>query len=191
VGGFGSGRPGWRPIGEQLLRLDVRFLHRNDWLRTGLSFTLSWSWGGEPTASIGVTTSPDSIRLSYSTRAGEQVDELVDLDRTLCNYGGMRTWFLCPRCGRRVGVLFAGRRFWCRHCYGIAYAVENEDKISRLLRRSNKLRERVQAKAGTAYPVTFKPKGMHQRTFDRIRWEIEELEDSFWLAEAQRFGIAP
>ena len=93
------------------------------------------------------------------------------------------------RCGRRVAVLFGGKRFLCRHCHGIAYAVENEDAISRLLRRSNKLRERVKAKAGMAYPVTFKPKGMHQKTFDRIRWEIQELEASFWLAEARRFGF--
>lgn len=72
---------------------------------------------------------------------------------------------------------------------GIAYAVENEDKQSRVLRRSNKLRERVQARAGTAYPVTFKPTGMHQWTFDRIRWEIQELETSFWLRELCKLGI--
>lgn len=186
---MGRGRTGWRPVGEHMLRLDVRFLHRKDWLRPGLSFTLSWSWGGEPAASIGVFTNTDSIRLMYGTKDGEQVDALVDLDRTPCHYGGTRPWFLCPRCGRRVGVLFAGRRFWCRHCHGIAYAVENEDKLSRVLRRSNKLRERVQARAGTAYPVTFKPKGMHQRTFDRIRWEIHELETSFWLREFDKLGI--
>lgn len=189
MGGFGSGRPGWRPVGEDMLRLDVRFLHRNDWLRPGLSITLNWSWRGEPRASIGVTTSTDSIRLIYSTRDGEQVDETVYLDRTPCNYGGTRPWFWCPRCGRRVGVLFAGWRFRCRHCHGIAYAVENEDKLSRVLRRSNKLRERVGAKAGTAYPVTFKPKHMHQRTFDHIRWQIQEIELGFWMAMGERFNL--
>lgn len=189
MGGFGSGRPGWRTIGEHMLRLEVGFLHRNDWLRPGLSFTLSWSWRGEPRASIGVTTNTDFLRVFYSTRDDQHVDETVYLDRTPCNYGGMRTWFLCPRCGRRVGVLFAGRCFWCRHCHGIAYAVENEDKLSRVLRRSNKLRERAGARAGTAYPVMFKPKGMHQRTFDRIRWEIQELEKSFWLREFNKLGI--
>ena len=188
---MGRGRPGWRPVGEHMLRLDVRQLHRRDCLRPGRAFSWSWSWGGEPAGSISIFTSADSIRLSYSTRAGEHVDELVDLDRTSCNYGGERTWFLCPRCGRRVGVLFAGRRFWCRHCHGIAYAVENEDKLSRALRRSNKLRERVQARAGTAYPVTFKPKGMHQRTFDRIRWQIQEIELGFWLAMGERFNLTP
>ena len=189
MGGFGSGRTGWRRIAEHMLRLDVRVLHRRDYLRPGLAFLWNWSWGDEPAGSIAIFTSADSIRLMYGTRDGEQVDELVDLDRTACNYGGTRTWFRCPRCGRRVAVLFGGKRFWCRHCHCVAYAVENEDKISRLLRRSNKLRERVQAKAGTAYPVVFKPKGMHQKTFDRIRWEIQELEMSFWMHAAQRFGI--
>ena len=189
MGGFGSGRTGWRPVGEQMLRLDVRFLHRKGWLCPGMSLTLSWSWGGEPISSVGVATNADSIGLFYSTKDGEQVHLSVGLERTPCTYGGTRPWFLCPRCSRRVAVLFAGRRFWCRHCHGVAYAVENEDKLSRLLRRANTLRERVQARAGTAYPVAFKPKGMHQRTFDRIRWEIQELESSFWLREFEQLGI--
>ena len=188
---MGRGRTGWRPVGEHMLRLDVRQLHRRDCLRPGLAFSWSWSWGDEPAGSISIFTGADSIRLSYSTRAGEQVDELVDLDRTPCNYGGTRTWFRCPRCDRRVAVLFGGKRFWCRHCHGIAYAVENEDAMSRLLRRSNKLRERIKVKAGTAYPVTFKPKHMHQRTFDRIRWQIQEIELGFWLAMGERFNLTP
>jgi len=186
---MGRGRPGWRPVGEEILRLDVRKLHREGWLRPGLFFSLNWTMGGNPIGSISIFTSIDSISLTYSTRAGEHVDELVALDLTPCHFGGARTWFLCPRCGRRVAVLFAGRRFLCRHCHGIAYAAENEDAISRLLRRSNKLRERVKVRAGTAYSVTDKPKGMHWRTFDRIRWQIERIESAFWMAEARRFNI--
>jgi hypothetical protein len=186
---MGRGRPGWRPVGEEMLRLDVRKLHREGWLRPGLSFTLNWSIEGNPVASIIIFTNTDSVRLMYGTKDGEHVDDLVDLDWTLCNYGGTRTWFLCPRCSRRVAVLFAGRRFWCRHCHGIAYAVENEDAMSRMLRRSNKLRERVKVRAGTAYPVTFKPKHMHQRTFDRIRWQIQGIEAGFWMAAAERFNF--
>lgn len=189
MGGSGSGRPGWRRVGEEMLRLDVRQLHRRDCLRPGLAFSWNWTWGDEPAGSISIFTSTDSIRLMYGTKDGEQVDELVDLDRTPCNYGGTRPWFRCPRCDRRVGVLFGGLRFWCRHCHGIAYAVENEDAMSRLLRRSNKLRERVKVKAGTAYPVTDKPKGMHWRTFDRIRWQIQGIEAAFWMAAAERFNI--
>ena len=186
---MGRGRPGWRPVGEEMLRLDVRQLHREGWLRPGLSFSLNWTMGGNPIGSISIFTSTGSISLSYSTRAGEQVNEFVALDLTPCHFGGARPWFLCPRCGRRVGVLFGGKRFWCRHCHGIAYAVENEDAMSRLLRRSNKLRERVKVRAGTAYPVTDKPKGMHWRTFDRIRWQIQGIEAGFWMAAAERFNI--
>ena len=191
MGGSGSGRPGWRRVGEEMLRLDVRQLHRRDCLRPGLAFSWNWSWGDEPAGSISIFTSTDSIRLMYGTKDGEQVDELVALDLTPCHFGGSRPWFLCPRCGRRVGVLFGGRRFWCRHCHGVAYAVENEDAMSRLLRRSNKLRERIKVRAGTAYPVTFKPKHMHQQTFDRIRWQIQKLESAFWMAAAERFNLMP
>lgn len=87
----GGGRSGKRPVGEHMLRLDVRFLHRNDWLRPGLSIPLNWFWWGEPVASVSVVTSPDSIYLLYSTRDGEHVDETVLLNRTPCHYGGTRT----------------------------------------------------------------------------------------------------
>ena len=152
MGGFGSGRSGWRPIAEHMLRLDVRRLHREGWLRPGLAFTLKWSWRDEPAGNICIVTNTDSIRLLYTHGSGENretMDYPVNLDWTPCNYGGTRTWFLCPRCGRRVGVLFGGKRFLCRHCQGVAYAVENENRLDRLLRRSNMLRERGKAKAGT------------------------------------------
>lgn len=191
MGGYGSGRPGWRPVGEHMLRLHVRQLHHRNFLRPGLTFSWSWSRGDEPVGTISIFTDTDSIRLVYGTRDGEQVEEVVRLDRTPCHFGGTRTWFRCPRCGRRVAVLFAGRRFLCRHCYGIAYAVENEDKLSRLLRRSSKLRERVNAKHSTSYPVEDRPKGMHQRTFERIKWQIQETEAGFWLAMGERFHLKP
>lgn len=192
MGGPGSGRTGWRPLAENMLRLDVRQLQRKGWLCPGMAFTLHWTRGGNPAGSISLSTSHDFIRLMYSSGSGENreaMDYEVTLDRTPCHYGGTRAWFLCPRCGRRVAMLYGGKRFLCRHCHDLGYAVENEDAMSRLLRRSNKLRERVKAKVGTAYPVMFKPKGMHQRTFDRIRWEIQELEAGFWLAAAEKFNL--
>jgi len=74
------------------------------------------------------------INLKYTntnqqTNEKEDMDYRIELDTTLCNFGGKRYWFICPLyrngqyCGRRVGVLYnIGRWFGCRHCGNIAYA---------------------------------------------------------------------
>ena len=54
----------------------------------------------------------------------------VPLTITHPHYGGSRCWFLCPRCSRRVGVLFVVERvtavdvFACRVCMSARYLSE-------------------------------------------------------------------
>lgn len=75
----------------------------------------------------------DDVHISYS----------VPLERTPCDFGGFRYWFVCPGrgCGRRVSKLYGlGRYFLCRHCHNLAYASQNEDKTDRLNRKMRKLR---------------------------------------------------
>ena len=46
------------------------------------------------------------------------------LTRTNCYFGGMRWWFICPECHRRVGILYKPRCssfFFCRHCHDLTY----------------------------------------------------------------------
>jgi len=43
---------------------------------------------------------------------------------TVPHLGGVRYWFICPYCKRRVGVLYRPRfavYFKCRHCYNFTY----------------------------------------------------------------------
>lgn len=63
------------------------------------------------------------------------------------------------------------------------YTSTCETARDRKFRRANELRRKIGAKAGSAnrLPI-FKPKGMHQKTWDRIRWEIEILEEQGWSA---------
>jgi len=58
------------------------------------------------------------------------IEEVVHLQTTQPNFGGVRWWFSCPRtvdgeeCGRRVGKLYRtpeGQHFACRHCLDLAY----------------------------------------------------------------------
>lgn len=108
---------------EDYKRLDIRQFKKHDCLRPGLWFAWQWSRGGESAGNIHITTQENRLILDYRHRGygddeWQDVKETVCLTWTPCNYGGVRPWFLCPGCGRRVGILAAaGRRFLCRHCY--------------------------------------------------------------------------
>ena len=43
---------------------------------------------------------------------------------TRLHFGGVRYWFICPNCNRRVAKLFkpkSERNFGCRYCYNLTY----------------------------------------------------------------------
>lgn len=64
------------------------------------------------------------VRLNY---AGFEYN--IPLVTTLCNYGGIRYWFECLFCKRRVGVIYLrADRFACRHCQFLTYESKLESK---------------------------------------------------------------
>jgi hypothetical protein len=82
----------------------------------------------------------DYVRLFYTLKnnfTGERVelDYKVELVTTSFNFGGSRSWFICPLvvnrrpCDRRVSKLYLpprGRYFGCRHCYNLTYRCQKE-----------------------------------------------------------------
>jgi hypothetical protein len=122
----------------------------------------------------------------------QDVTQVLFFDYTPCNYGGRRTWFLCPQCGRRVLILYgAGKRFLCRHCYGLTYSCQQECTQDRLMRKALNLRERLGANLSLSAPITdrAKPKYMHQKTFDRFKREANNAVDLWWQLLGKRFGL--
>lgn len=112
-----------------------------------------------------------SVRFRYSL-AGKPVEHTVQLTQTACNYGGVRHWFRCEYCSRRVGVLYlSGGQCACRKCFKLAYKSERENSTSRLFRKADKIRCRLGWGAGIALPDGRKPKGMHWKTFNRMKTE--------------------
>lgn len=186
---YGAGRPGWRQKCEYKLPIDVRVLHRKGRLVAGQSFGWQWSRDGERFANISADTHLDALVLSYTwTPYGHEpraVHCRVPLTRTPCRYGGERTWFLCPDCGRVCAVLFGISRrgnFACRVCQRLVYASEAESPIDRCWRQQRK----IEAKLGE---ILQRPKGMKQITFQRLtnRWvDIEERKDDLWWPMAAR-----
>jgi hypothetical protein len=129
------------------------------------------------------------VLLFYRHRIGpgaewEDVQEHVSLEWTACNFGGVRSWFICPGAGsgRRVAILYGpGRYFLCHHCYELVYESQRESEMHRALRRAQAIRERLGGSANMTEPFPKKPKGMHWSTYERLWWEHHE-EDMEQLA---------
>jgi hypothetical protein len=93
--------------------------------------------------------------------------------------GGARRWLVCPGCARRRCELYrapAGIDAQCRVCWGLTYRTPREPRSTRLYRRAFALYDRI----GTNYHVHprqhAKPKGMHHRTYWRLRRLAERFD---------------
>jgi hypothetical protein len=103
---------------------------------------------------------------------------------------------MCPgvvngiSCRRRVAKLYSpGRYFLCRHCYRLVHTSQREGEGDRALRRANKIRQRLCGDPGMAEPSPQKPKGMWQRTYERLceqAFEAETLADQAFVSRIQR-----
>jgi len=182
MGGYGSGnwcRWSSTTTTEEIRRIDIRYLTKNNLIKPNHAGTLSWTCGGEKSGFINYTAYHDRLHLSYRFRENggdwQGIKQTILYDRTPCNYGGERMWFLCPHCNKRIAVLYgAGPRFLCRHCYELPYSSQNEAFVDRAMRKTRKLRKRLGASDDLDEPVWDKPKGMHWKTFELLSRQESE-----------------
>ena len=172
---WGAGRPAHKLKAEQLQRVDVRDWHRRGYLSRARAFTWRWNRGGEPSGSIGVyVESPTVLLLRYTATINDErrdVCERVSLTYRACTFGGSRPWFNCPRCSRRVAVLYMrSGRFACRHCQRVAYSSQSDDTLDRMWRKQAKLEARLD-------DDWQRPKGMRRHTYERLVDRLEECEE--------------
>ena len=177
MGGRGSG--GHNSKGKlrdvQCARLDVHELAREGKLKLGAR---GWLFGTIRFEVRGDLHSP-KLLLAYPRRSasGAPLEPIV---QTICchwrkaRYGGRYLIFSCSECQRPARVLYARHNsthhqiwfFACRQCAGITYQSTMGHRWDRSARRIEKLRGRLQWNAGGTVPI--KPRGMHQRTYDRL-----------------------
>lgn len=178
MGGCGSGRHNGvrkRRV-ESCLSLNVNELRRKGALVPGASGTLTWGCEDNTQASVTFRVSEETLTLCYHDQhdAGAcDVEQHVALSSVPAAFGGSRAYFLCPGagCGRRVSVLYFHRgAFRCRYCHGLAYESQREDARQRARRRADKFRARLglRQRRALALPIVAKPKGMWNRTFERL-----------------------
>jgi hypothetical protein len=178
------GRPayGGRTTCESCKSIDVRRWHREGRLRAGQRFSCSWTRGGAPSGSISVRTEADAVLLTFQYRSStdpewQSLEQRVPITWTGCHLGGRRPWFICTvytggrYCGRRVALLYlaAGELFACRRCCGLAYASQQETLWCRGLGKAQKIRAQLGGSPNMLEGFPDRPKGMHWKTYDRLR----------------------
>lgn len=194
MGGFGSGRiGGGRPTTNTMRALDVRELHRRRLLETRHAFSWQWIRDGDVVGSIQLRADAEFLNVSYRTREyggpWQPVEGAVRLAWSECHFGGRRPWLLCPRCGLRVAIVYCGADVACRRCYGLAYKCQWETRLDRALRRAHGVRDRLGWPGGIASPTGGKPKGMHWRTFLRLRVKHDLFADRACSQMAAMLGL--
>jgi hypothetical protein len=164
MGGFGSGRSATgarKRTVEECLALYANEWTREGILRQGMDEPGVWQWfrDDDPEQERGcigfhVKTEGDSgfVTLEYTLGSGEASERLIydiELLTTRPFLGGLRWWFSCPMCGRRVAKLYlGGRRFGCRTCHNLTYrSTQRAHSIERLVKLARAL-DRMELEAG-------------------------------------------
>lgn len=181
MGGIGSGnRWSKQTTVEEARRIDIRYMKKQGMLVAGRGGSFNWKCGGDPGGNVSFQCHHDYLQLDYCYRVyggdWQPIEQCIYFDRTPCNYGGERLWFLCPRCSRRVGLLCCdGPLFLCRQCYQLPYASQHESCIDRLIRQKHKLGKRLfeHYEDGEGWG---KKKGMHWKTYHRLHARYEVME---------------
>jgi len=180
MGGRGSGRRSsytGKAETSDSMPLDIRKIARKGLLVPDSSFSWQWTVNHRKVAGISIRVDLQSMVLSYRMKSsGEVVEQRVHTQTTPCHLGGQRHWFTCPRCSKRVAVLYAlGRYFACRHCGGLSYATQKEGVGDRASTNADKLRKRLGWQAGILNGDGGKPKGMHWATYQRLKSRHDAL----------------
>ena len=155
---WGTGR---RTV-EQTRSLEIGPLQRDGYLSAPKQDWLIWRReGGEITGMARVEWDGTQLRIR---------NQVIDIVRTPCRFGGYRLWFRCV-CRRRVSAMYSpnGGRWGCRHCYRLTYATRQAIPRDRQLLRAQRIRRRLGGSPNMLEPFPPKPKGMHRRTYDRLR----------------------
>ena len=195
MGGRGSGRRSsydGKAVTEDSMPLDIRKLTRSGLLMPGGSFNWQWTVNDRKVAGISIRVDFDQcMALSYRLKSTvEVVEQRVQTQTSPCHLGAQRYWFTCPRCSKRVAVLYApGRYFACRQCGELGYATQKEGAGDRASTKADKIRKRLGWPAGIANGNGGKPKGMHLQTYLRLKNQHDALVQVSFRDIARKLGF--
>jgi len=157
MGGFGSGR-----FGRRSRRLRVEEVHE---FAIGRLRKAGMFDDAERTSVASFSVGHEAVRVHFET--------------TFQPLGGLRWWFLCPRCGNRRAKLYirisAHFPIACRECHRLRYTSQCLSMPERWRHRANVYFRRAGCRTSDSF--YYKPKWMRWRTFNELIDHAEEFEN--------------
>jgi hypothetical protein len=131
MGGRGSGRrpgDGGKAETKSALALEIKKLTRLKLLVPEKRQFWHWPVRDRAVRNLSVKVEPGGMMVFCHLKDSDQViQQWVGTQTTPCTLGGHRYWFTCPRCDRRVAILYrVNKDFACRYCHVLAYACQKE-----------------------------------------------------------------
>lgn len=166
MGNSNSGRWGGKPKCERCPSLDIRSLSRKNLLTPSQTFLWKWSNDCEVIAKSHI----NALELRYATNIKPMQSYWFSIVQTDCNYGGTRSWLICPLCEKRYAKLYLrNTHFACRNCQNLRYNSQALDPLARHQWAYSKLQTRLS-------DHELRPKGMHRRTYERLIHRLIEID---------------
>jgi hypothetical protein len=192
MGGLGSGmgiRCEAKLTTDSVPSIDIRQLQRSRELSPGNRILETWTRGGQIAAQVEIAIQHNQLRIRYTRVSGsgerEPVECVVPIASTPCNYGGVRRWFCCPDCRKRIAVIYIqGRSCSCRQCNYLVYRSQRERAGERARDRAQKVRMRLGGSANLFEPFPAKPKWMRWETYQGL--ETKALQNQAQNLESLR-----
>ena len=102
----------------------------------------------------------------------------IRISWTRCHLGGERPWMHCPYCEKRAAKLLRGMGgYCCRACIGNPlYASQAKSTHGRRHFEICKIRLQLNGNASLLEPFPERPRGMHRKTYDRLKARALKLE---------------
>jgi hypothetical protein len=190
MGGPGSGNRSWkraRPsLVEDAFTLDLRTLLRAGRLLPGAAVTGLWDVHtpvGDRRMMIGyhgdLTSLEDATVTLMFDAGGIDYIQRLNLTVTEPHLGGLRLWFLCPVTGHRARALYlpeGEKQFASREAYGLSYQSQSDSALFRTIAQAQKVRARLGGDLSIHSPFPARPRGMHRRTYERLREAALKIE---------------
>ena len=149
--------------------------------------------GKETSVIVGVNIANNGplviLMYTITDRDGNKTDYnyAVSLVTTPCNFGGVRYWFGCPSCGRRVGVLYLAPGdvyFRCRYCNNLSYRSRNRcnmEAFGETSREIDRLRSQIKRWTWRGLPTK------KVRRLRALQWKMGVLSGPI-MAQIGRLG---
>jgi hypothetical protein len=140
--------------------IDVNDLHRRGAFRLPMHFPFRR-----------LKTFPDRLEIKWPDQ--NKPPQIILIERTRLHLGGERPWFVCYKCGHRVGKLYISTiDIGCRHCCDLQFRSQVQTRKARLQTKAEKIRNRLWFENNK--PI--RPHYMHRATFQRHLRTLSKIE---------------